>query len=144
MLKRFFFWLVFFLLISLSVYGQRVRLIGGYERKMDSIAMMDFSNKLRLFESRGGINVYYPVKWVKISFSRSGNSGVFGKLNFGNLGTGGPLISDLTANDIFGIYTYDIRVRVYMTSRLSFVSRVVATGFAVDKYNYSWGLRYRF
>ena len=141
-MRRYIISLVFLYFICLSAYGQRS--IGLYERRMDSIAMVDFSERFKMSEDRGGVQLYYPVKWIKISFSRSGNSGVFGKMNFNNLSTGGPFINDLTASDVFGLYSYDVRVRVYMTNRFSFVTRVVATGFAVGSYNYSWGLRYRF
>ena len=129
---------------SFSVYGQRIQPIGPYERKMDSIAISNFSKTFLVHSESQRVLYYKPVQWVKISASRSANSSIFGKLNFNNLTSGGPFISDITANDIFGIYTYDIRLKVYISPKLSFTSRMIATGIKASAYNYSWGIKYKF
>ena len=128
---------LFFLLVSIMSYGQHVHL-SMFSKRMDSIYTVK-GDKFIVPIVDDSVETFRMTKWVKVTVKTSISSDVFMELNSDDVSIG-----DLDAEDYLGIGKYDVRVKVYLSKNVRFVSQMVAAGVQVSGYTYRCGLILKF
>lgn len=128
---------LFFLLVSIMSYGQQVHL-SMFSKRMDSIFTVK-QDKFIVPIVDDSVETFRMTKWVKVTVKTSISSDVFMELNSDDVSIG-----DLDAEDYLGIGKYDVRVKVYLSKNVRFVSQMVAAGVQVSGYTYRCGLILKF
>lgn len=129
--------LLFFLLVSIMSYGQQVHL-SMFDKRMDSIYTLKH-DKFIVPIVDNSVETFRMTKWVKVTVKTSISNDVFKQLNSEDVSIG-----DLETEDYLSIGKYDVRVRVYLSKNVRFVSQMVAAGVQVSNYTYRCGLIIKF
>ena len=130
--------LLLFLLIGGVIYGQPLR--NPYQHHLDSLAMSNLSSRLAIMiNPPDKMATFQPSKYVKFTFKTYVQTDLLVNLIDGDM-----TMNDVDIEDIAAIGKYDIRMKIYLSRDVRFVSRMVATGISTQNYSYSCGFILKF
>lgn len=130
--------ILFFLLLSCSVYSQKL-IRSPYEVRMDSIGL----SRLQLgFEPIIHKSLTWsPIQRLKVNLKTRLNKAILSKLDLDNMD---ELFDDLDTDDYLSLGMYDIRGKYYLNKWCRITGRVMITGIETQTYFYSIGTILKF
>jgi len=130
--------ILFFLLLSCSVYSQKL-IRSPYEVRMDSIGL----SRLQLgFEPIIHKSLTWsPIQRLKVNLKTRLNKAIISKLDLDNMD---ELFDDLDTDDYLSLGMYDIRGKYYLNKWCRITGRVMITGIETQTYFYSIGTILKF
>ena len=131
--------LVLLLLVSMNLMGQKL-IRSPYEVGMDSISASRLTSSLRGYIKKSNDVIgFRPSKWVKFTLSTGTNQNYYNKL-LASAEKEGDGLGML----YLGFFRYDMRMKVYVSDRVSIINRVLVIGLNTKQYFYTSGLLIKF
>jgi len=117
--------LLLLLILSLSVRGQGLYET-PYQKKMDSLSMVNFKFNIIKLNEKSKVYTYRPYTWVKFTLNSRFNNNVIRNIDFDNKFSN--ILNDLEIDDYLSLGIYDIRMKLYLSKKVRFVQTVIIVG----------------
>lgn len=132
--------ILFFLLLSCSVYSQKL-IRTPYEVRMDSIALSRLQLGFDTIIHKDRVLSWSPIKRFKLTLKTRLNNNVISKLDFDNAD---EMFDDLDTDDYLSLGMYDIQSKYYLNKSCKITGRIMITGVETQTYFYSIGTILKF
>lgn len=133
--------IILFIFMTFYVNGQKLY-ESPYQKKMDSLAMVNFKFNVIKLNTKSNIYTYRPFYWLKFTLKSRFNNNVTSKIRlddgFSNM------FNELEFDDYLSIGSYDVRMKIYLSKKVRFVQTMIVTGIQQQTYTYTSGLIIKF
>lgn len=140
MVKKMRYLLILFLMISGSLYGQRVR-YNSYNNKLDSIAHINMNRAIHGYSDKRIITLWLN-KTLKFTASSHFNTSAKGTKYLHEMLY--DKNADVSVVDYINVLAYDVRVKYYINKRNGVILRFFANGIQpkTNIYTLGWGFKF--
>lgn len=129
--------LLLFLLLGYQSFGQSIMAISDNHR-MDSIACSNVGSCV-IGSTSDDVKSLMLSRYIKFTLKTYVQTDILVDLIENDVS-----VDEIDMEDIAGIGKYDIRMKVYLSNDVRFLSRVVISGISTQSYTYSCGLILKF
>jgi hypothetical protein len=132
--------ILFFLLLSCSVYSQKL-IRTPYEVRMDSIGLSRLQLGFEPIILKNKSLTWSPFQRLKVNLKTRLNKAILSKLDFDDAD---EMFDDLDTDDYLSLGMYDIQSKYYLNKWCRITGRVMITGVETQTYFYSIGTILKF